>query len=130
MPGPGGAWSREGCLVWGEEYLVPGGLLPGGCLVPGVCSGERSVPGGLLPGVAWWRPPSSPWDDYCCGQYASYWNAFLLFITINDHSIGCPIIYTDTIQSEILFTDTSITLYQQQSPFSNWHAKLEKLSGC
>ena len=32
------------------------------------------------------------------GRYASYWNAFLLctiFITINDHSFGCPIIYTD-----------------------------------
>ena len=49
----GGAWSW-----WG--------LVPGGYLVPGVC---------LVPGGAWWRPPR---DGYCCGQYASYWNAFLL----------------------------------------------------
>ena len=26
--------------------------------------------------VAWWRPPPPP-DGYCCGRYASYWNAFL-----------------------------------------------------
>ena len=27
--------------------------------------------------------PSACWDrhGYCCGQYASYWNAFLLFLT-------------------------------------------------
>ena len=48
----GGAWSRGvcswgGCLVWG---VVPG---PGGCLV------------------------ETPPDGYCCGRYASYWNAFL-----------------------------------------------------
>ena len=26
---------------------------------------------------AWWRPPR---DSYCCGRYASYWNAFLLVL--------------------------------------------------
>ena len=31
--------------------------------------------GGLLLGGAWWRTPR---DSYCCGRYASYWNAFLL----------------------------------------------------
>ena len=60
----------------------PGGSAPGGCLLQGVCSGGVcSWEGGcLLRGVcswggAWWRPP---WDGYCCGRYASYWNAFLL----------------------------------------------------
>ena len=39
--------------------MVPGGAYSGG----GVC--------------ALWRPPP---DGYCCGRYASYWNAFLLLI--------------------------------------------------
>ena len=43
-----------------------GGAWSGGCLVWGVCS----------QGDAWWRPP----DSHCCGQYASYWNAFLFGI--------------------------------------------------
>ena len=42
-----------------------GGLVPGGCLIPGGCL----VPGGYL--------VETPWDGYCCGRYASYWNAFL-----------------------------------------------------
>ena len=29
------------------------------------------------------------------------------FITSNDSSVGCPIIYTDTIHDSILFIDTS-----------------------
>ena len=41
-----------------EGVPGPGG---GGCLVP------SGVPGG--------DPP----DGYCCGRYASYWNAFLFF---------------------------------------------------
>ena len=42
----------------------------GGCLVPG-----GSVPGGdLLPGGCLVETPP---DGYCCGRYASYWNAFL-----------------------------------------------------
>ena len=44
----GGAWSWVVCS-WG------GGLL-------------------LRVGGAWWRLPP---DGYCCGRYASYWNAFL-----------------------------------------------------
>ena len=44
---------------------MPCSRSPGGCMVPG----------GLLRGSAWWRPP--PQDGYCCGRYASYWNAFL-----------------------------------------------------
>ena len=50
----GGAWSRG----------VPG---PGGAWSRG------STPEGSGLGGAWWKPP----DGYCCGQYASYWNAFL-----------------------------------------------------
>ena len=45
---------------------------PGGCLVPGVVPGPGGVsaPGGCLVET---RP-----DGYCCGRYASYWNAFSL----------------------------------------------------
>ena len=65
MPGPGGS-ALGGCLV-------PGGSAPGGCLVlggstPGVCAWSR---GGVVPGG------DTP-HGYCCGRYASYWNAFLL----------------------------------------------------
>ena len=44
------------CQEFCSQIWVPG---PGGCLVLGGCV---------------WRPPR---DGYCCGQYASYWNAFL-----------------------------------------------------
>ena len=69
--GPGGGR----CLVRRESG-------PGGCLVPGgvwswgvpaqanACLGGSASGGG----GAWWRPPR---DGYCCGRYASYWNAFL-----------------------------------------------------
>ena len=60
VPGLGVAWFRGG---------VPG---PGG--MPGL--GECLIlGGGAWSGGAWWRPPQ---DGYCCGLYASYWNAFLL----------------------------------------------------
>ena len=61
VPGPGGAWSW-GCLVPGVPDL-------GGCLVPGGC-----LVGGLV---------ETPPDGYCCGRYASYWNAFLLCQTFH-----------------------------------------------
>ena len=72
----------------------------GGCLVPGGVPGPRGVPGpggespgpqprGKLRGI-WFRPitkgkvegnwPAAPFDSYCRGRYASYWNAFLLRI--------------------------------------------------
>ena len=57
----GGAWSRG---VWSWEGLLPGvvpaqgGACDRGCLLWGVSDGD---------------PP----DCYCCGRYASYWNAFL-----------------------------------------------------
>ena len=61
----GGAWSWGGCLVLGGEP-GPGG----GCLVPG---GRCLVLGGPGPGGL----VETPRDGYCCGRYASYWNAFL-----------------------------------------------------
>ena len=42
--------------------LLPGDAWPGGVSAP------RGVSGGCL------VPPP---DSYCCGRYASYWNAFL-----------------------------------------------------
>ena len=58
---PGGVpWSRGDVCSGG--CLLPGCLLPGGCLVRGVGVFSQGVPGG-----------------YCCGRYASYWNAFLFY---------------------------------------------------
>ena len=41
---------------------------------------------GYIPGQT---PPPPPRDGYCCGLYASYWNAFLL------HNNSLSVIYTD-----------------------------------
>ena len=82
-----GGCAIPACLAAGG---VPGpgewGLLPGG--VPGL--GGESAPGGvpgrggLLLGGAWSGGVCSEGclvetslDGYCCGRYASYWNAFL-----------------------------------------------------
>ena len=66
VPGPG-----RGCLLLGVSALgrrrvcsgEGGGVCSRGCLL-------RGVPGG--------DPP----DGYCCGRYASYWNAFLFFFLL------------------------------------------------
>ena len=66
VPGPG-----EGCLVpggWGPALGDPGlggGAWSQGCLVQG----------GWYPSTD--ADPPHPADGYCCGRYASYWNAFL-----------------------------------------------------
>ena len=72
---PGDAWSG-GVPAPGGECLVlvgvcaPGGVpAPGGAWFEGVCA-----PGGVLPGGGLVETPR---DGYCCGWYASYWNAFL-----------------------------------------------------
>ena len=65
VPGPGG------CMLWGVP--APGGAWSGGCLVRGMPALE-----GACSRDAWWRPP----DGYCCRQYASYWNAFLLHVSV------------------------------------------------
>ena len=58
----GGACSRGGACSWGVP--VPRGVPPPRGPAPkGVCGGD---------------PLPRPADGYCCGQYASYWNAFLL----------------------------------------------------
>ena len=65
--GPGSWW-----LVWGGAWSrgVPGlgGAWSRGVPGPAGVPGPRGVPGG--------DPP----DGYCCGRYASYWNAFLFYI--------------------------------------------------
>ena len=64
----GSAWGVPApgrCLVLGWGCLVLGGgcLLRGGCLVE--------------------IPP----DSYCCGRYASYWNAFLYGKVLSDQNV-------------------------------------------
>ena len=54
----GGACLGEGVPAPGGEGSAPGG---GGCLVE-----------------------TPPRDGYCCGRYASYWNAFLYCSDFND----------------------------------------------
>ena len=73
VPGPGG------CLLPGGVCVLPGGVPgPGGVSGPwGVWSqGGGSAPGGLLSQHAL-RQTHPGRDYYCCGRYASYWNAFL-----------------------------------------------------
>ena len=69
VPGPrGGAWSWWGACfagVWSPGVWSRGVPAQGWVLVQGV------VPGG--------DPP----DGYCCGRYASYWNAFLFYLNSN-----------------------------------------------
>ena len=71
VPDPGGAWS------WGDCLVLGGCLVPGLYLVPG---GARSWGDGI-PACAEADPPGR--DGYCCGRYASYWNAFLLLATFH-----------------------------------------------
>ena len=41
--------------------------------------GEQTPPGtDTPPSRPPWEPTHPPADSYCCGRYASYWNAFLL----------------------------------------------------
>ena len=70
VPGPGESAPRG---VPGPRRSAPGrvpgpggGLLPGGCLVPG---------GVGIPACTEVDPPGR--GGYCCGRYATYWNAFL-----------------------------------------------------
>ena len=70
--GPRGGGSRGwGVVLGGWGVSAPGGVSgPGGCLVVG-------------DGVWSWGPGGyPPQDGYCCGRYASYWNAFLFEYTI------------------------------------------------
>ena len=85
---------RRLSIQWGGGCLVPGGCLvlgvsaPGGggvCLVLGGAWSRGwggvgvSDPGGVgIPACTEADPPGR--DGYCCGRYASYWNAFLLVL--------------------------------------------------
>ena len=70
-------------------FLPPATKLGQGYIFTGVCDsvyrGCTCSQGGLLlggipgPGGAWQRPPR---DGYCCGWYASYWNAFLFYFVM------------------------------------------------
>ena len=86
----GGCLIRRGVCSGGSCLLLGGCLLPGGVSTEGGCLllGGVSAAGGVVcpwgvsalgnvcsQGGAWWRPP----NGYCCGRYASYWNAFLCF---------------------------------------------------
>ena len=63
------------CLSTGGGSAPRGSVCSGGCLVQG-----GLLPGGWYPSMHWGRPP---WrDGYCCGRYASYWNAFLFEIIV------------------------------------------------
>ena len=71
--------------------LLPGGLsAPVGVSAPGESARGLSAPGGAC---SWGGGACSggclvetPWDGYCCRQYASYWNACLLQESI---PVGC-----------------------------------------
>ena len=78
-----GIWSRptakgeiEGDLV--QAHSQGGSLGGSGWGVP--------APRGCLGGGAYFR------DSYCCGQYASYWNAFLYGILLQ----SCPRLFRST----------------------------------
>ena len=89
----GVAWSGRsasgGCLVQGDLLL---GVCSQGCAWsqggPGL-GGARGVsgpggvpgPGGVVSQHALTQTPP-PADGYCCGRYASYWNAFLLLFKL------------------------------------------------
>ena len=70
----GGVSAPWGCLLWGVS-------VPRGCLLwgGGVCSRGVSAPRGSALGgcLLWGGLVETPRDGYCCGRYASYWNAFL-----------------------------------------------------
>ena len=60
-----------------QEFCPQGA---GGCLPGGGCPGPGS--GVCVSQYALRQtPPPLPADGYCCGRYASYWNAFLLLFS-------------------------------------------------
>ena len=69
VPGPGGVCSRG---VPGLGGSTLGGSALGRCLVLG---------GGVVSQDALRQTPPGR-DSYCCGRYASYWNAFLFLCAI------------------------------------------------
>ena len=68
-----GLVSQHALQVVSQYALQQGGLLPRGC----ACSRGGLLGGCLLRGEGVETPLKA--DGYCCGRYASYWNAFLFF---------------------------------------------------
>ena len=95
VPALGGVPGPRGCLVWGcplkgaGRCLVRGGGTGlGWCLVQG--------------GGWWWRLPPPPAYGYCCGRYASYWNAFLCKYASHLH--------TRSLYMAVIKTDNALTV--------------------
>ena len=66
-------------LLTGRNASSRGCFLLGGCFLGGCFLGGVPPPRGELPpGGASSRRGGPGGDGYCCGRYASYWNAFLL----------------------------------------------------
>ena len=80
----GGAWSRgvpdPRAMPGPKGGLVQGGLIPRGAWSWGRGPGPKGRvpgPGGSGPGKGLvLKGGDPPRDSYCCGWYASYWNAF------------------------------------------------------
>ena len=87
--GPGGGCLLLGGLLggicsWGSPGPHPGGGIsrpaPGGSPGPHLEGVSRPTPRGVYPSTH--RGSHPPPHGFCCGWYASYWNAFLLSINI------------------------------------------------
>ena len=77
----GGGAIQHALQVVSQHALQQGGACSRGCLLWGVaCSEGLSAPGGALLWGGCGNPPPPKADGYCCGRYASYWNAFLFCI--------------------------------------------------
>ena len=109
----------------GVSTAVHAGIYP-----PGQAPPPRQTPhwaGTPTPGQ---MPPTTA-DGYCCGRYASYWNAFLL----NNFNSGLPIqgvrgegMEATTIFVSIKFTRFTIyTILMSKSNHWNWHKTREVL---
>ena len=64
-------------------------FLGGGCFIPGGASSQAGV-------CSQGGPGRDPRDGYCCGRYASYWDAFLSYmflrkIRLNNTSLFPPL---------------------------------------
>ena len=105
----------------GREGGFPGpglgfpGSGPGGCPGPGSGGGGAPGPGVCvcvcvcvcIPACTWRHPPA---DGYCCGRYASYWNAFL-FLMLFNFLLNCKMIWTGFWTSKIFFANTNEDLF-------------------
>ena len=83
--------SRGVCSGVCSSVCSGGGGVPGGDEAPtpapgGVWSGRVPAPRGSVCSrgcLLWGVPGGDPPNGYCCGRYASYWNAFLFLRNFN-----------------------------------------------